>query len=166
MPTPTYTPLATVTLASTNSSVSFSNIPATPYRDLILVVRGAISGTANIQMRFNSDSGSNYPNVFMRGQSSGTQSNTYTPSNVQLTISAVGTGNEFTALAQIMDYSATDKHKMILNRSGYTNDIGSSVVEATAARWASTVAINSIAITTSTSTFGIGSIFSLYGVIA
>jgi hypothetical protein len=163
MPTPTYTALANITLGSTASSVTFSSIPAT-YRDLVVVVRGAMSGNASILMRFNGDSGSNYPNVFMRGQSSGTQSNTYTPTYVALAISAVGTGNEFTAIAQVMDYSATDKHKTTLNRSGYTNDIGSSVVEATAVRWANTAAITSIAITTSTSTFGAGSTFALYAI--
>jgi hypothetical protein len=131
---------------------------------LVVVVRGAMSGNASILMRFNGDSGSNYPNVFMRGQSSGTQSADYTPTYVALAISAVGTGNEFTAIAQVMDYSATDKHKTTLNRSGYTNDIGSSVVEATAVRWANTAAITSMAITTSASTFGAGSTFALYGI--
>jgi hypothetical protein len=57
MPTPTYTPLATVTLGTTAASVTFSSIPAT-YRDLIFVLSG-LGGSANITLRYNGDSGSN-----------------------------------------------------------------------------------------------------------
>jgi hypothetical protein len=153
-----------VTLGATASSVTFSSIPAT-YRDLIVLADGIITSNANIQMRFNSDTGSNYPNVLMRGQSSGIQSATYTPTSVQLTISSVATGNRFTATAQILEYSVTDKHKNVLNRSGYTNDVSSFVAEATSVSWSNTTAINNIAITTSTSSFAAGSTFSLYGVI-
>ena len=44
MPTPTYTPLATVTLGTSAASVTFSSIPAT-YRDLILIFDGTGSGS-------------------------------------------------------------------------------------------------------------------------
>jgi hypothetical protein len=65
MPTPTYTPLATVTLASTASSVTFSSIPAT-YRDLVVVHNnfGTVNNDANSNFRFNGDSGSNYSRVY------------------------------------------------------------------------------------------------------
>ena len=59
MPTPTYTPLATVTLGTAASSVTFSSIPAT-YRDLILVVNATTSADGIPSLRFNGDSGNNY----------------------------------------------------------------------------------------------------------
>jgi hypothetical protein len=65
MPTPTYTPLATVTLGSSASSVTFSSIPGT-YRDLILIFDGTGSGTTgNLRMTFNGSTLSNFTDVRM-----------------------------------------------------------------------------------------------------
>jgi hypothetical protein len=154
MPTPTYTPLATQTLSSTASSVTFSSIPAT-YRDLILVVncRHTGSGTQDLIMQFNSDAG-NASRVYMAGYSSTTESGTL--SNIVAQFN--DQNNNEVGISHIMDYSATDKHKTVLTR---TNDSG--FVEAMAQRWASTAAINSIRLAY-TSTFAIGSTFSLYGI--
>jgi hypothetical protein len=68
MPTPTYIPLATVTLGSADSSVTFSSIPAT-YRDLILVLNGTRSTTSGVRARANADAGANYPMVYMDAES-------------------------------------------------------------------------------------------------
>jgi hypothetical protein len=63
---------------------------------------------------------------------------------------------------QIMDYSATDKHKTALSRS---NNAGV-VVSAHAGRWANTSAVTSINIEAIGLLYQSGSTFSLYGVIA
>ena len=158
MPTPTYTALATRTLTSTAASVTFSSIPAT-YRDLIVIYQGSTSAVAGVIARVNGDSGSNYTLVRMIGNSSGAISSAATDSYFPMVYS----GNPQSALSilQIMDYSATDKHKSALTRTTHTSQ---SVVEALASRWANTAAITSIAI--SGGTFTVGSTFSLYGVIA
>jgi len=57
----TYTPIATNTLASVSTGVTFSSIPST-YTDLVLVINYRLDGTgtgAAGALRFNSDSGSN-----------------------------------------------------------------------------------------------------------
>jgi len=162
MPTNTYTALATVTLASTAATVTFSSIPAT-YRDLILVGSGTASGSGiDIGARLNSDSGSNYTQVAMfaiDNGSIGSSSSTET---------YFGAGRFSASRAnfqtQFLDYSA-DKHKTILTRY----DDASVVTVARAARWASTSAINSISLFNSSGNgqvFAIGTTFSLYGVIA
>ena len=69
------------------------------------------------------------------------------------------------SIAQIMDYSATDKHKTVLVRGNYDQPSVGRFVEAQASRWANTAAINSIAVS-STSNLGVGSRIDLYGVIA
>jgi hypothetical protein len=61
---------------------------------------------------------------------------------------------------QVMDYSATDKHKTVLARNASTVNS----VNAHAARWANTGAITSIVVLTESSTFASGSTFSLYGI--
>jgi hypothetical protein len=163
MPTPTYTALATRTLTGTASSVVFSTIPAT-YRDLILVCSGTSSNTAinSIFVRFNSDTGSNYAYVAMYATAAGAGSGatTLTGAVAGLTISSSVNTN----ITQIMDYSATDKHKTVLSRQ---NSLGDSFVRASTSRWANTAAITSITCFIDTgANFNSGSTFSLYGIVA
>ena len=159
MPTPTYKPLATVTLGTTTSSVTFSSIPAT-YRDLILIVEGpANSGDFHLA-RFNGDSSSNYPAVIAQGTGSSTPSVAGT--NTGAYLGDCGGSNRFFSYTSIMDYSATDKHKSVANRTHYSD-----VVTMTAARWANTAAITSMFVAiNNAASFSSGTTFSLYGVIA
>jgi len=157
MPTPTYTPLATVTLASTATSVTFSSIPAT-YRDLILVINGTASTAENALLYFNGDTTSgNYSWVSMRGDGSSAQSAATTGANI-----ATYYTDRFMFRIQIMDYSATDKHKTRLSR----DDTSAQHARAWASRWANTAAVTSMSFTAPAGTFSTGCTFSLYGVIA
>jgi hypothetical protein len=163
--TGTYRPLATVTLGSSASSVTFSSIPAT-YRDLILVVNGETTGgNPTVFARFNSDSGTNYPQVFMWAFTSA-QSGTNAGTGFFITSSTSLAGARFIGNVSVMDYSATDKHKTVLSRSGYKNASSIDFVEASASKWANTAAITTFAVFTSANNFASGSTFSLYGVIA
>ncbi len=163
MPTNTYTPLATITLTGTDSEIVFSSIPAT-YRDLILIISAKNSVTpTNIYVRFNSDTGSNYSVVFMKGNGSSTSSGGGSDVYIPIGVAYATAGNFDLTTLQIMDYSATDKHKTALSRTG--NSYGEGTV-ARAGRWANTAAINRIALTLDSNAFDIGSSFSLYGVIA
>jgi hypothetical protein len=165
MPTMTYSPLATVTLGSSASSVTFSNIPAT-YRDLIFVFNGQLTGVAGISFRINADSGSNYSTVYMRNVASTPDSASFVDTRIFTSLSSITSGTRVFAQTQIMDYSATDKHKTVLTRSGYDISGSGTTTEAHAARWANTTAITSLAFTTSANQFAAGSTFNLYGVIA
>ena len=160
-PVSTYVPLATITLASTDSEVVFSSIPAT-YRDLIVVCSVRNSGTTDgfLGLRFNGDTATNITNVWMFGRNSSTDSAANTDS-LTLGMQLNETGNSFdTHIYNIMDYSATDKHKTILARS----HAGTAELRMGAARWADTSAINEIKISLNTGTLSSGSIFSLYGI--
>jgi hypothetical protein len=71
-------------------------------------------------------------------------------------------GEGATAIIQAMDYSATNKHKTFLIRSGDKDEVW-----ALAGRWASTSAITSLRILdTGGQTFDSGSTFTIFGVIA
>jgi hypothetical protein len=164
MPTPTYFPLANITLGTTTSAVSFSSIPAS-FRDLILVMNHKVNtpaGTNNWTMTFNSDTGSNYSYVRMYGNGANSFSNSgsgLTSIANFLDPTASFTNNVF----QIMDYSATDKHKTILARENLTTE----QVIAKSHRWASTAAITSITLTgpdSGTDLFSVGSTFALYAI--
>jgi hypothetical protein len=142
--------------------VTFSSIPAT-YRDLIVVVAGTTSGAVGVALRFNSDSGSNYSYVLMDGYGSGSGSSSSSGSDTSMNMGVIGNGQSNT-IYQVMDYSATDKHKTALNR---TNSESWGGVRAGAGRWANTSAITSVQVfTNGVNTFSSGTSFSLYGVAA
>jgi hypothetical protein len=165
LPTPTYTPLANVTLGSSAASVTFSSIPAT-YRDLILVItaKKASATSTNLATRLNGDTGSNYSQQFMTAIAGSTPSDAFTATSAQLDIYIGVPQDEYNNyIVQFMDYSATDKHKTILRRTNQA----SAMTEAAAHRWANTAAINTILLYLNASvSFAAGSTFNLYGVIA
>jgi len=153
-----YIPLATVTLGTAASSVTFSSIPAT-YRDLVVVWGGLLtSGGQEVYLRYNGDSGSSYSYVEMTGTGSAATSSsslsfTYAYGGVIYTTMA-------NSIIQVMDYSATDKHKTGLTRS---NNSANNVV-AFAHRWANTAAITSLQLSLAGSSFAAGFTASLYGI--
>lgn len=160
MPTPTYTPLANITLSSTASTITFSSISQS-YRDLILVTDATTSQTKGLLIRANNDSGANYSYV-------------YAYTNGSSPLSGSGSGETFYTQAsvatqrgvniiQFMDYSATDKHKVILVRM----NIAGNQMEMAGERWANTSAITSLTLSmSSTPVFATGSSFALYGIAA
>lgn len=168
MPTPTYDLIASNVLSSSASSVTFSSIPAT-YRDLIIVlVTGTTSAGSSAQIRFNSDTGSNYSWVRMQGNGSSTTSASSTSSFLPVSGNLyTDTGLTYNSIIQIMDYSATDKHKSVIHRVNQTTEptYGGVGTAAHASRWANTSAINTILIYTGGS-FVSGSTFYLYGIVS
>lgn len=163
MPTPTYTPLANVTLGSSAASVTFSSISGS-YRDLVFVFNGSktTSGAISVGLQFNSDTGSNYSNVFMYGDGSSVQTGAST-STMIFTGRVAGVNNIGDGVTSIMDYSATDKHKSVISRGNAVTD---NITIAYAGRWANTAAITSIKaiIENGSGSFAVGSTFALYGI--
>jgi hypothetical protein len=161
MPTTTYKPLATVTLASTAASVVLGNIPNT-YRDLILVSSVASNDSfRQYRLRVNGDTGGNYYQLDASSNGSSASSNSGTA--VELTFFNNGNPGVFAAMTtQFMDYSATDKHKPYIHRSSAPDQ----TIQMAGGRWANTTPITAIQIFTPVGTFVVGSTFSLYGIVA
>lgn len=162
MPTPTYTPLANLTLASTTATITFSSIPAT-YRDLVIVVNGTVTvAAAQPTIRFNSDAGSNYSQVYMAGNGTSTSAGSATLTWGARSVN-FSTTNRGSIIYNIFDYAETNKHKSFLSRG---NEAGSDVI-ATTLRWANPSAITSIALAPETgSSWASGCTFALYGIAA
>jgi hypothetical protein len=163
MPTPTYTPLANITLGSAAATVTFSSISGA-YRDLILVIESQGTTTADARLTINGSSSAIYNYVRI----SGTGSSATSGSGANQTIGVISsqpfstTSQAALLTLQFMDYSATDKHKTVLVRS----NAASTGVEAIVQRWASTAAITSILVFPSTGSWAAGGTFSLYGIVA
>lgn len=160
-----YVALATTTLGSAASSVTFSSIPTSvngvALRDLIVVFAGdGTSGGADIAIQLNSDTGNNYNRVFMGGSGSGSGFSGSNSNVGRMDIMTAANARQLNFTWNLMDYSATDKHKTALVRD---NDAGFQVV-ARAFRWANTNAVNTVRVFVSAGNISSGSTISLYGV--
>lgn len=166
MPT-TYEPIATTTLGSAASSVTFSSIPST-YTDLILVVSGSSTTGTNARMRVGNgsvDTGSNYSFTSLDGNGTSALSYRFTSetSYAMEWYSQFSTapGNVTTEITHIMNYANTTTYKSILVRS----NLVATGVSAGVGLWRSTSAINVLNyFCASATTFAAGFTATLYGV--
>jgi hypothetical protein len=163
----TYTTIATQTLGSAASSVTFSSIPGT-YTDLVLVCSiTGVSAATDPWIRVGNgsvDTGTNYSWSWLSGNGSTAYSERGT-NNSKLYYSAISTiqNNVQTVIFNFMNYSNTTTNKTVLWRE---SDAGTEV-GATVGLWRSTSAINTIEISLDASrTYSSGSSFSLYGISA
>jgi hypothetical protein len=158
----TYTPIATTTLGSATNTVTFSSISGS-YTDLILVSNlYGDGGAANIFVRFNSDTGTNYSNTMLTGD--GSAANSYRNTSTS-SIFMIATGGSLNAkwgtfIMSCNNYSNSTTNKTALARF----DSAGGEVTANVGLWRNTSAINAIEIRTSTNNYLAGSTFTLYGV--
>ena len=163
MPTPTYTPLANITLGSPAASIVFGSIPAT-YRDLVIVFQGQGSTTLLGRMTLNSDTGANYSYTTM-GSTGSAQSGARQLTRTSVFLSRLAQATTTSALQMninIMDYTATDKHTTIISRA----DNAANGTEAFINRWGNTAVVTSITILTSTGNWAAGTTAAIYGIVA
>ena len=157
------TALSNLTLSAAQTAVTFSSISGS-YRDLYVVVTAkSTASQAQASIRLNTDTGFNYSGYFLETNGSSLGGSSYSTNGIQTSYSYFNFSNSYPSVvtANIMDYSATDKHKTVLTRaSDFYNSVNLHV-----GKWASTSAVTAVTIT-STSTFQAGSTFTLYGVSA
>ena len=152
----TYTPIATNTLGSATSTVTFSSISGS-YTDLRLVMSGTLPAGSDITLNFNGDSSALYSRTYIVGDGSATGSGR-TSNSTTMPAFYIGATSTYSAFADIMNYANTTTFKTVLCRSGDTG----SYVEANIGLYRSTSAITSITI--AGGSFQAGSTFTLYGI--
>lgn len=157
MATNTYVALATQTLSSATTTVTFSSIPQ-GYTDLFFVANVSGSGPQYARYRFNGDTGSNYSFTVITGDgSSATSSRAASQSGLNMGLNNPTATN----FLHVMNYSNTTTNKTVLAR----RNSASFGLDQYVGLWRSTAAINSIEFY-SPNNFDIGSTFSLYGIAA
>jgi hypothetical protein len=163
----TYTQIATNTLGSAASSVTFSSIPGT-YTDLVLV--GNILGNVgsptdySIKLTFNNDGTSVYSVTKLTGN--GTTASSARSSNVAY-IPAwdqgyFSTTAPTTIITNVLNYSNATTYKTALTRG----NAAGTATQATVGLWRSTSAITRLDIAAEAGNFGTNTTFSLYGISA
>lgn len=155
------TAIASNTLSATATSVTFSSIPGS-YDDLMVVcyLRGDGTNSVLANIRFNSDTGSNYSATWLYangssvGSASGTSATSINGSNSSSGVSAIE--------IQILNYANSSYNKTVFWREAQDKN-GSGDTSLNTGLWRSTSAITSITIF-NTNNYQIGSVFALYGI--
>jgi hypothetical protein len=160
----TYDKIATTTLGSSSSLVTFSSIPGT-YTDLVLV--GSIQcENTSFYIRCNSDTSNKYSATLLSGDGSTASSSRftqtdlggngiYTPGNTFPSATSFGVG-----IWNFLNYSNTTTNKTILSRVGSAGLSTRSIVNL----YASTSAITQLDIRPFSGTMATGTSFTLYGI--
>ena len=166
--TATYDCIATTTLGSAQSSVTFSSISGS-YTDLVVVCAVAASSGGVAKLTFNNDTVGNYSTTLLEGD--GSTAYSYRFSNQSYIHIAGGNSLNYGANQSptlmnisIQNYSNATTYKTVLCRS---NVQASSILFSTYAYvglWRSTAAIDRVDITPSAGNWNSGSTFSLYGI--
>jgi hypothetical protein len=158
----TYEPIATTTLTSTQTNVTFNSI-SSAYTDLIVVVESKPSNNnaETINLTFNSDTGTNYSYTRLTGNGSSASSSR--ASNVDhiefLYYNNVNPSN--LVIAQIQNYANTTTYKSVLSRAN--SPLNVATTEAQIGLWRSTSAITSMNFNFYWGAAS-GSVFTIYGI--
>lgn len=158
----TYEPIATTTLSTSESSITFNSFSG--YTDLILIMDVIASAQGDARLRFNGDTGTTYSWTGLTGQ--GTTASSVRQSNTTSILldyfAEYSSTSRSIRMLQIQDYSNTSTYKSFLVRAGNATLGGT---DAIVGLWRSTSAITSITIFCSNvSTYSSGSTFTLYGI--
>jgi hypothetical protein len=164
--TSTYKMIAKTTLGSPAASYTFSSITGA-YTDLVLIsyVDGTSAG-ASVNIRFNSDIGSNYSYTSLYGDGSNrtsTRGSSLTASYIAGFV-APNTALETVIITNIQNYSNATTNKTFISRSNRATANNSPGVEALVGLWRNTSAITSIILAPDTGNFDTGTTFTLYGI--
>ena len=160
----TYEPIATTTLSTAASSITFSSIPAT-YTDLKVVFIGTVTEPGEVlYYRFNSDSGSNY-SVTQLWTSGSTINSRRLDSATQLSTSygySLQGTNPQMIYFDVFSYAGSTNKTTLGSHAGDNNGAGG--FDSTVGLWRNTSAITSIFLFCSYLTFKTGTTATLYGI--
>lgn len=159
----TYEPIATTTLASAASTITFSSI-SSGYTDLRLVLMGTATAALTPRIRLNGDTATNYSNTFLYGDGTSALSARTTNSTFFNVTYNTSWSSTIPAMVttDIFSYAGSTNKTALTTASVDQNGSGS--VERIVSLWRSTAAITSITILSSASTFAAGTTATLYGI--
>ena len=171
-----YESIATLNGTGSSATITFSSIPST-YKHLQIrfIAKTTSTGGSDfpLDMRFNSDTASNYPHHELWGdgttaQANGAAATTRIPLSSRIPDSFSSWVNTFeVGVIDIHDYASTSKYKTakaILGKNINTTGAADQEIKLKSGLWMSTSAINSISFITSGSNWTTTTQFALYGI--
>ena len=166
-PAGAYESIATTTVGTAVSSVTFSGIPATyTHLQIRYIAKNSVTGDS-FSMRFNSDTASNYARHELSGF--GSTANAYastSQTSMIIGFEGYGAGSDFgVGIIDILDYTSTSKNKAVRSLTGYDANGGGGVGLVSGLWYKTPEAITSITLNQGNSgNFKEFSQFALYGV--
>jgi len=152
----TYSQIATNTLGSTATSVTFSSIPQT-YTNLVVIFNGTGVSGDTLYYQYNNNTSAIYSDTYMFADgTAGSGRHTNQGAIFGTGVNSTNTTN----IIHIAQYANTTTFKTSLLRGGAN---GTAAAAAFVGLWRSTDAINSIKLNLNVG-FAAGSVFSLYGI--
>jgi hypothetical protein len=163
--------IATATGTGSSGTITFSSIPSTyQHLQIRIMARTDRSSTeSGFQIRFNSDSGSNYvghqilgfgTTIIANGSTSQTQIDIGIVAAASAPSNTMGVG-----IIDVHDYASSTKNKTVRSLSGEEQNSADSYLTLRSGLWLNTNAINSITIIPNTANnFTTASVFALYGI--
>lgn len=159
-------PIATTTVSTAVSSITFSSIPATYQHLQIRYISMFSNATAEFELSFNSDTtAANYARHTLYGTGSSAGANSGITSNTRSVLYTRNTSSTTpgTSVIDILDYANTNKYKTLRGLTGQDYN-GSGVVTLISLLWMSSTAISSISLAPQSGTISQYSTFALYGI--
>ena len=159
-----YFSIATNTLSTTASSITFSSIPSTYTHLQIRVLARSGASADDFRFQLNGDTGANYSRHGLYGTGSAAAANGVASSGVGNLGVIDNTASVFSvAVVDILDYTNTNKYTTVRSLNGYDAN-GSGYVFFASTAWMNTAAVTSITLFPSSSSFQQYSSFALYGI--
>jgi len=159
----TYDSIATTTLSSATSSITFSSI-SSAYTDLRIVLVGTVTSVVDLIMQYNSDAATNYSYTRLQGNGAAASTDTTNNNgNIRISFGNPSTSIPFMITNDIFSYAGSTYKTALTTFSGDTNGSGS--VGRTVSTWRSTAAITSVVMTADGDTWKVGTTATLYGIL-
>ena len=159
--TNSYKSIASANGTGSSATISFTSIPST-FQHLQIRFSAYTSAAANINVRFNSDTGTNYAYHQLVGDGSSASAAGVSTSSVMyggyITASQYGVG-----VIDLLDYANTNKYKTMRSLHG-SDANGSGLVLLRSGLWQNTNAISTIELISTSGNFTTASSFALYGI--
>lgn len=171
----TFLKIASTTVGTAVSSITFSSIPAN-FTDLVLKTSIRSTGTGGsgfddyLNVRFNGDTGNNYKNIYLQAYSSSAASggigNAYSRIFAGLGNGSSSTANSFSSNDfYLTNYTASEFKAINIDGFLPNNSTSEYVIRGIAGQWLSTSAINSINIYLDGANIAQYSTATLYGIV-
>lgn len=161
----TYEPIATTTLTTSQSSITFSTLGT--YTDLRLVLNfTATTSGGELDLQFNGDTATNYSNIEIYGDGANASAATWANKDSIYIVGSVGASTSVisTAIIDFFNYRGSTNKSIVAEWASDRNGSGS--VGRVAGLWRSTAAITSILLKLGSGSFATGSNASIYGITA
>ena len=157
--------IATTTLGTAAATITFSSI-ASSYTDLRLVLVGtSVSAQTNVEVTFNSDTGTNYSWVYLGGNGTSAVSSSGTSRNFIRLTNQTNFNDTIPTMrtVDVFSYAGSTNKTVLTTESADLN--GSGATTYAAQLWRNTAAINTIRLNAPNANFAIGTTATLYGIL-